>query len=205
MQIGHGALTEHDRLRNARQTVALARAGLTLTQGTATPLLVTQLRVAEGRGHALLGDVNTTRRAMREAERHYERSHPGEELPWLTFYTDDSLAADLGRCLRDTGEPGHAAKLITQAVTGVEPWQDRGRAFFQTDLASAHLAGRDLERAAAAGRATSSPAPPAANSRTTTSDSGPEGAKSQLVLSLPDLSCPLSPLQHLPQPHRTIL
>jgi hypothetical protein len=110
---------------------------------------MTQLHVAERRGAALLGDVNATRRAMREAEGHYERSRPGEEPTCLGFYTDDSLAADLGRCLRDTGEPGPAAKLITQAVAGVEPWQILGRTFFETDLASAHLAGRDLERAAA--------------------------------------------------------
>jgi hypothetical protein len=37
VQIGHGALTEQDRLRNARQVIALARAGLGVVQGTATP------------------------------------------------------------------------------------------------------------------------------------------------------------------------
>ncbi len=151
VQIGHGTLTEHNRLRHARQSVALARAGLTVTQGTATPLLSAQLYVAEGRGLALLGDVNATRRAIREAERHYERSRPGDEPSSLGHYTDASLAADLGRCLRDTGEPGHAVKLIGQAADGVESWQVRDRGFFQTDLASAYLADRDLEQAAAQG------------------------------------------------------
>jgi hypothetical protein len=37
-------------------------------------------------------------------------------------------------------------------LDGVEPWQVRDRCFFQTDLACAHLAGRDLEQAAAHGR-----------------------------------------------------
>jgi len=98
--IGRGASTEHDRLRNARQTVALARAGLSVTQGQATPLLVTQLHVAEGRGLALLGDVNGTRRAMREAEPTTSvptpaRSHPG----WASTPTRHSpltLAAACG-------------------------------------------------------------------------------------------------------------
>jgi hypothetical protein len=89
---------------------------------------------------------------MREAERHYERVHHGEEPPWLAHYSDESLAADLGRCLRDISEPGPATKLLTQAVHGIEPGQVRARGFFQTDLASAHLAGRDLEQAAALGR-----------------------------------------------------
>ena len=150
--IGRSARTEHDRLRNARQTAALARAGLSVTQGQATPLLVAQLHVAEGRGLALLGDVNATRRAMQEAERHFERSRPADEPPWLGFYTDNSLAADLGRCLRDTGDSGQAVKLITQAVDGFESWQVRSRGFVQIDLAAAHLVGRDLEQAAACGR-----------------------------------------------------
>ncbi|MGH3940605.1 MAG: hypothetical protein ACRDTG_18610, partial [Pseudonocardiaceae bacterium] len=103
--IARGIVTEFDRVRHARQSVVLARAGLALTQGVATPLLVTQLHVAEGRGLALLGEVTATRRAMREAEQHHERVHPGAEPPWLSLYTDASLAADLGRCLRDIGEP----------------------------------------------------------------------------------------------------
>ncbi len=150
--IARGALTEDDRLDNARQSVALARTGLGVAQGHATPLLSTQLHVAEGRGLALLGDVNGTRRAMREAERQYERSRPGAEPASLCFYTDNSLSADLGRCLRDIGEPDQAVKLIGHAANGVEPWQIRNRGFFQIDLARAHLAGHDLEQAAALGR-----------------------------------------------------
>jgi tetratricopeptide (TPR) repeat protein len=151
-RIGRSALTEHDRLRHARQSVTLARAGLGVTQGVATPLLSAQLHVAEGRGLALLGDRNVTRQAIREAERHYERSRPGEEPPSLTFYAGYSLAADIGRCLRNIGEPEQAVKMIGQAVDGVAPWQVRGRGFFQIDLATAHLASRDLEKAAVLGR-----------------------------------------------------
>jgi hypothetical protein len=151
-RIARGVLTEHDRLRHARQSVALARAGLSITQGVATPLLAAQLHIAEGRGLAMLGDANGTRRAIREAERYYERSHPGEEPPSLTFYNDNSIAADAGRCLRDIGESGQSVKLISQAVDGVEPWKVRSRGFFQIDLTTAHLADRNLEQTAALGR-----------------------------------------------------
>src|SRR5690606_41879310 len=37
VQIGHGAITEHDRLRHARQAIALARAGRSDTDVNATP------------------------------------------------------------------------------------------------------------------------------------------------------------------------
>src|SRR5690606_41687401 len=37
VQIGHGAITDHDRLRHARQAIALARAGHSVTDGKGTP------------------------------------------------------------------------------------------------------------------------------------------------------------------------
>jgi hypothetical protein len=113
VQIGHCALSEHDRLRNARQAVALARAGLSVADGAATPALAAQLQAIEGRGLALLGDFGAARRAVLAAERHYERFRIGDEPPWLSFYTEAGFATDLGRCLRDIGDASHAAKLIS--------------------------------------------------------------------------------------------
>ncbi len=152
VQIGHGATAEHDRLANARQAVALARAGQNVADGKATPVLSALLYAVEARGHALSGDANTTRIAVLEAERHYDRARPDDEPPWLGFYTEAELAADLGRCLRDAGEPTQGTRLITRALDGYEPWRVRSRCFVQTDLATAHLVNRDLEHAASLGR-----------------------------------------------------
>ncbi len=152
VQIGHGVESERDRLGHARQAVALARAGQEVANGKATPVLSALLRAIEARGHALSGDANTTRAAVLEAERHYERARPEEGPPWLGFYTEAELAADLGRCLRDAGEPEHGTRLIAQALDGYESWRVRSRCFVQTDLATAHLVGRDLEQAASLGQ-----------------------------------------------------
>jgi hypothetical protein len=152
VQIGHGAVTEHDRLRHARQAIALARAGHHVANGKATPVLSALLHAVEARGHALIGDANTTRTAVLEAERNYERARLDDEPTWLGFYTEAELAADLGRCLRDVGEPEQGTRLITQAMDSYEPWRVRSRCFVQTDLATAHLVSRDLEHAAACGR-----------------------------------------------------
>lgn len=152
VQIGHGATTDDDRLRHARQAIALARAGHSVAEGRATPVLSALLYAVEARGHALLGDGNATRRAVLNAERRYERARSGEEPAWIGFYTEAELAADLGRCLRDVGEPRQAIRLITQAMDLYEPWRVRSRCFVQTDLATAHLVGRDYERAAVLGR-----------------------------------------------------
>ncbi|XVV02493.1 hypothetical protein ACQPW3_34825 [Actinosynnema sp. CA-248983] len=152
VQIGHAAATDHDRLRHARQAIALARAGQSVASGKATPLLSALLHAVEARGHALLGDANPTRTAVREAEQHYDRAQSGDEPSWLSFYTEAELAADLGRCLRDVGEPEQATRLIRRAMDSYEPWRVRSRCFVQTDLATAHLVGGDYEQAAALGR-----------------------------------------------------
>jgi hypothetical protein len=153
LQVGCGALSEHDLLRNARQSVALARVGHTVTHGAAaSPALATQLHAMEGSGLAVLGDDNGALQAMRSAERHYEHFRPSEEPSWLGTYTESGFAADLGRCLRDMGDPVHAIRLMTQALDSVEPWKVSGRCAIQTSLASAHLVSRDFEHAAVFGR-----------------------------------------------------
>jgi hypothetical protein len=152
VQSGQKALTEHDRLRNGRQAVALARAGLAVARGTATPALAAELHAMEARGLALVGDTREAYRAMLEAQRCYELLRPDGEPPWQDFYTEAAFAADLGKILGVLGEADQAIKLSTAAVRDYEPWRVRARCFAQTDLAYAHLLGRDFEQAAAVGR-----------------------------------------------------
>lgn len=152
VQVGQNAFTDHDRLRNGRQGVALARAGLAVTQGTATPAMAAELHALEARGLALSGDVREARRAVLEAQRCYESVRPGGEPPWLGFYTEAAFSADLARCLSDLGEPGQAITLGAVVLRDYEPWRVRARCFAQTDLAGAHLVGRDFEQATALGR-----------------------------------------------------
>jgi len=112
------------------------------------------LCAVEARGLALLGtaEANATRKAIRDAEGHYNRARPGGEPKWLDFYTEAELAADLGRCLSDVGEPEQAARHITHALDQYEPWRTRSRCFVRIDLAAAFLMGGDQEHAAACGR-----------------------------------------------------
>jgi hypothetical protein len=150
--IGRNALTEHDRFRNGRQGVALARAGLAVTQGTATPALAAELHALEATCLALVGDAREAHRAVLAAQRSYESLRPDGEPPWLALYTEAAFAADLGKCLSCLGEAEQAIKLSAVAVHDYEPWRVRARCFAQTDLACAHLVGGDVEQAAALGR-----------------------------------------------------
>ena len=152
VRIGENTPAERDTLRHGRQAVALARAGLTITQGAATPSAAAELHALEVRGLALLGQANATRRAALTAQRVYQSARPGDELPWLDFYTEDALIADLGLGLSNVGETKEALTLSTTALRGFEPWRVRGRSLVQTHIALAHLRNRDLEQAAAYGR-----------------------------------------------------
>ena len=152
VRIGENTPAEQDTVRFGRQAVALARAGLTITQGTATPAQAARLHALEARGLALLGEANAARRAMLAAQRLYESVRPGEESPWLDFYTEHALIADVGLSLGNIGEINQAVTLSTTALQGCEPWRVRGRSLVQTHVALAHLRNRDLEQAAAYGR-----------------------------------------------------
>ncbi|MGH4016877.1 MAG: hypothetical protein ACRDSL_23705 [Pseudonocardiaceae bacterium] len=139
-------------VRNGRQAVALARAGRTITQGTATPGLAAELHALEARGLALLGEANAARRAALAAQRLYESVRPGDEPLCQGLYTERVLTADLGLCLRGIGETKQALTLSATALQSCEPWHVRGRSLVQTNVALTHLHGRDLEQAAALGR-----------------------------------------------------
>ncbi|MGH3908357.1 MAG: hypothetical protein ACRDTE_29855 [Pseudonocardiaceae bacterium] len=152
VQIGENTPDDHDMVRNGRRAVALARAGLTIAESTATPGLTAELNALVARGLALLGDANAARRGALSAQRLYESARPGGEPPWQDHYTERVLTADLGLCLRGIGETKQALALSTTALQSCEPWQVRGRSLVLTNLALIHLLGRDLEQAATYGR-----------------------------------------------------
>ncbi|MCP3802219.1 hypothetical protein NLX83_23400 [Allokutzneria sp. A3M-2-11 16] len=133
----------------AQHKVSLARAGRNMLGRNDTPTLAALLHAVEARGHAQLGDHSAMRESMREAERHFARQ--AEEPAWLSHYTEAELAADLGRCLRDTGDPEQGLRMISRVVDEYEPWRVRSRCYVRTDLALTHLARDDHEQAASLG------------------------------------------------------
>ncbi|MGH3874833.1 MAG: hypothetical protein ACRDSR_25575, partial [Pseudonocardiaceae bacterium] len=151
-QIAFNALAEDDRLRNGRQAVALARAGLAVTEGRASPAQAAELHALEAWGLALSGDARAARRAVLESQRCYESIRPEDEPPWVGLYTEAAHSATVAKCLSGIGEPAQAIKLVSAVLRDYEPWRVRARCFAQTDLAGAYLLGRDFEQAAALGR-----------------------------------------------------
>ena len=139
-------------LWSGRQAAALARAGLTVTQGTVTPAPAAELHALEARGLAVLGEANAARRAALTAQRCYESVRPGDELPWQGLYNEQALIADVALALSNIGETAQARTLAITALQSVEPWRVRARSLGQVQIALTHLRGHDLEQAATAGR-----------------------------------------------------
>ncbi len=103
LQLGQAG-TVDDRALYARQAIALARTGLTLADGSATPAVKALLHAVEARGLSQLHDTTAARTALRSAEADYARHRDGEEPTWMSFYISAELDADLGRRSRERTE-----------------------------------------------------------------------------------------------------
>ncbi|MGH3700280.1 MAG: hypothetical protein ACRDQY_12555, partial [Pseudonocardiaceae bacterium] len=137
---GDNTPTEHDTARHGRQTVALARAGLTITQSAATPALAAELHALEAQGLALLGEATAARRAALTAQRAYESVRPGRGGPVAGLLHQSR--AHRGRrllsqqCWRDQGDPhpvyhgvaGLGALAGPRPVAGPDPHRPRSPA-----------------------------------------------------------------------------
>ncbi|WP_018683263.1 hypothetical protein [Actinokineospora enzanensis] len=149
--VGQGAPTTDGRRRNARQGLALARAGRSLAGTAPIPTLTTALHAVEARGHALLDDAVETRRSMRAAELAYARTRPSAEPDHL-HYAEGQFAADLGRCLRDIGDGQESVRELTRALDTNPPHRVRSRCIIEADLAASYLVTGEHEQAASLGR-----------------------------------------------------
>lgn len=123
VRLGENAPPGQDTARNGRQAVALARAGLTIAQDSATPALAAKLYAMQARGFALLGDARETRHAAVATQRCYETVTPEQGAG---VYTANAFGGDLGRCFRGIGETEQALKFGAMALHDCEPWVVRG-------------------------------------------------------------------------------
>lgn len=125
--------------------------------------------------HAAAGDLYAFRDSADRAKGLLARRCPDDDPPWLYYLSSEQLAAETGQALADLAErnPGHSARLLTEAVDLLAPLSSAGlREDYQRSallhgsyLAAAHLRRRDLEAASRAATAAAQRLPGVASGR----------------------------------------
>jgi hypothetical protein len=138
-------------LSDGDQAVKLARAAQTGAGDAATARVSAMLLVREARGHALLGDGRSCRRALTRAEEAFDRSNPANDPAWISFFGEAEMSAQFAYCFRDLQSPNEAQRFVDSSLAGFGDSYQRSRAFCQALLATVHLQQREVEQACAAG------------------------------------------------------
>ncbi|MEV6606771.1 hypothetical protein [Kutzneria sp. NPDC051319] len=145
--IANASPIETERVRNGQHAAALAKSALEVA-GTTTPALTSYLHAIEARAFAVLGDRQSTQRAVDDAQRAFERTG-GEEPAWFGFYGEADLMADVGQCLRDIGRPRQGLALLERSVQALPAARVTAKAKTKVHIAAAYLELREYDQAAA--------------------------------------------------------
>ena len=126
----------------------LARAALTGTRGIATPTLAAHFHTMEARALARLGDAKACGHALSEGVSEFERATPQNDPPWIRYFNESELSAELGHCMRDLGQPADAVRYAGSSLSATQEGQSgRSDFFVALVLADAHLAAGNAEQA----------------------------------------------------------
>jgi len=130
--------------------VDLARAARVGTAGLATPTAQAMFGAMEACAHAARGDQVLCLRALREAERAFERSEPRNDPGWIDFDAG-GLAGHAARAFRDLGQHAQAEHYATESIALCQPAHARTRVQRHAILATAQLQAGKVDEARATG------------------------------------------------------
>ncbi|MGP4090883.1 sporulation protein [Streptomyces sp. KR55] len=134
-------------LGNHAQAIQLARAAVEGAKGRATPRAMSNYSAMEARALSNAGDGIAAARAMKEAERHFERADTGEDPAWLGYFDEAELMGELCHCFRDLKMRREAVEQAQRAVDSTDPKYARTLGFCRMVLAQSQLLNGELEAA----------------------------------------------------------
>ncbi|WP_210576493.1 sporulation protein [Streptomyces sp. GESEQ-4] len=134
-------------LGNHAQAIQLARAAVYGAKGRATPRAMALNSAMEARALSNAGDGIAAARAMKEAERHFERAETGEDPAWLGYFDEAELMGELCHCFRDLKMRRDAVAQAQRAVDSTDPKYARTLGFCRMVLAQSQLLNGELEAA----------------------------------------------------------
>ncbi|MGW0762384.1 sporulation protein [Streptomyces sp. NPDC002814] len=134
-------------LGNHAQAIQLARAAVEGAKGRATPRAMALNSAMEARALSNAGDGIAAARAMKEAERNFERADSGEDPAWLGYFDEAELMGELCHCFRDLKMRRDAVDQAQRAVDSTDPKYARTLGFCRMVLAQSQLLNGELEAA----------------------------------------------------------
>ncbi|MFE5891268.1 sporulation protein [Streptomyces sp. NPDC056462] len=134
-------------LGNHAQAIQLARAAVEGAKGRATPRALSNYSAMEARALSNAGEGIAAARAMKEAERHFERAATGEDPAWLGYFDEAELMGEICHCFRDLKMRREAVAQAQRAVDSTDPKYARTLGFCRMVLAQSQLLNGELEAA----------------------------------------------------------
>ena len=134
-------------LGHRSEAVSLARAAEQGLRAVATPTLTAQFQAMQARALAGPGDARACELALAAAERSFAQADPGQDPEFIRYFNEAELAAELGHCFRDLGQPRRAVEHAARAVAGSDGQYPRSDFFVTMVLADAYADLGDPEQA----------------------------------------------------------
>ncbi|MFE3854552.1 hypothetical protein ACFXPN_25870 [Streptomyces griseorubiginosus] len=101
-----------------QDAVTLARAAYMGPAASLGPTMAAQFRAMEARGLARLGDERGCDLALAEAERKLGERTADSDPPYIAYFDEVELAAEIGHCFRDLGRSVEAAQRGGVSIFG---------------------------------------------------------------------------------------
>ncbi len=136
-------------LGNFGQAVQLARAAQEGSRGAATATTMAMFLAMEARGHAGNSDDAACSRALRDAEKFFQRRSVADDPEWISYFDAAELAGEEAHCFRDLRNPRMTQEFITGAVELCDPTYTRTLAFVRLVHAASFVQQREPAQAIA--------------------------------------------------------
>jgi len=103
----------------------------------------------EARGHAGNSDDAACSRALRDAEKFFQRRSVADDPEWISYFDAAELAGEEAHCFRDLRNPRMTQEFITGAVELCDPTYTRTLAFVRLVHAASFVQQREPAQAIA--------------------------------------------------------
>jgi len=139
-------------LGNFDLAVQLARAAQEGSRNATSATTMAMFLAMEARAHAGNGEDGACSRALREAERYFEKSDSADDPLWIRYFDAAELAGEGAHCFRDLRSPKTTHEFVTRAIELTDPVYVRTLAFVRLVHAASYVQQREPGQAVAVAR-----------------------------------------------------